>query len=69
VCVVCVHNVCMHNVCVCVCAVFPYMRVLLQKVKAMLVDSENTRGVQRGGATALDVEEGGAKHGEGADQP
>ena len=45
------------------------MRVLVQKVEAMLIDSENTRSVQRGGATALDVEEGGAKHGEGADQP
>lgn len=52
----------------CVCVV-PYMCIFVQEVETMLTDSDNTGGVEGGGAAALDVEERGAKHGECTDKP
>lgn len=49
--------------------VAPYVRVFVQEVEAVLIDSDNTGGIKGGGAAAVDVEEGGAEHGEGTDQP
>lgn len=45
-----------------------YVCALVQKMQAVLIDRENARSVEGGGAAAVDVEEGGAEHGEGADQ-
>lgn len=45
------------------------MRIFMQEVKTVLIDSNNTWGVEGGGAAAMNVEEGGAKHGERTDQP
>lgn len=53
----------MYGVCV-----SPYVCVFVQEVKAVLIDSDDTGSVEGGGAAAVDVEEGGAKHGEGTDQ-
>lgn len=46
----------------------PYVCALVQKMQALLIDGQDARSVEGGGATTVDVEEGGAKHGEGADQ-
>lgn len=46
----------------------PHVCALVQKVQALLIDGQDARSVEGGGATTVDVEEGGAKHGEGADQ-
>lgn len=35
----------------------------------MLIDRENAGSVEGGGAAAMDVEERGAEHGKGIDQP
>ena len=45
-----------------------YVSVFLQEMQSVLIDSQDAGGVDRGGATAVDVEEGGAKHGEGTNQ-
>lgn len=45
-----------------------YVCALLQKMQALLIDGQNARSIEGGGATTVDVEKGGAKHGEGADQ-
>lgn len=45
-----------------------YVCALVQKMQALLTNSQDARSVEGGGATTMDVEEGGAKHGEGADQ-
>ncbi len=47
----------------------PYVCIFMQEVETMLIDSNNTGGVEGGGAAAVDVEERGAKHGECTDQP
>lgn len=46
----------------------PYVCALVQKMQALLIDGQDARSVEGSGATTVDVEEGGAKHGEGADQ-
>lgn len=46
----------------------PYVCALVQKMQALLIDGQDARSVEGGGATTVDVEEGGAEHGEGADQ-
>lgn len=53
---------------VCVCVSVTYMSILVKKVQSVQIHSQDARGVDGGGAAALDVEEGGAKHGEGTDQ-
>lgn len=45
-----------------------YVRALVQKMQAVLIDGQNAGSVEGGGAAAVDVEEGGAERGEGADQ-
>lgn len=45
-----------------------YVRALLQKMQALLIYGQDARSVKGGGATTVDVEEGGAKHREGANQ-
>lgn len=45
------------------------MSILVKKVKSIQIYSQDAGSLDGGGATALDVEEGGAKHGEGTDQP
>lgn len=45
-----------------------YVRALVQKMQAVLIDGQNAGSVEGGGAAAVDVEEGGAEHWEGADQ-
>lgn len=37
--------------------VAPYVSIFVQEVEAMLIDSNNTGGVEGGGAAAVDVEE------------
>ena len=55
--------------CVCVCvSAGPYVCIFVQEVEAVLIDSNNTGGVEGGGAAAVDVEERGAEHGERTDQ-
>lgn len=44
------------------------MSILVEKMQSVQIYSQDARGVDGGRATALDVEEGGAEHGEGADQ-
>lgn len=46
-----------------------YMCIFVQEVETMLIDSNNTWGIEGSGAAAVDVEERGAKHGECTDQP
>lgn len=48
--------------------VVSYMCIFVQEVETMLIDSNNTGGVEGGGAAAVDVEEWGAEHGECTDQ-
>ena len=59
-------------VCICVsvrvCVQVTYVGVLVEKVQSVLIDSQDARGLEGGGARTLDVEEGGAKHGEGTDE-
>lgn len=45
------------------------MCIFVQEVETVLIDSNNTGGVEGGGAAAVDVEERGAEHGERTDQP
>ncbi len=47
----------------------PYVCIFVQEVETVLIDSNNTGGVEGGGAAAVDVEERGAEHGERTDQP
>ena len=51
-----------------VCVQVTYVGVLVEKVQSVLIDSQDARGLEGGGARTLDVEEGGAKHGEGTDE-
>ena len=44
------------------------MGVFIKEIQSILIDSQYTRGHNGAVAAALDVEEGGAKHGEGTDQ-
>lgn len=44
------------------------MSVLVEKVKSIQVDSQDAGCLDGGRATAVDVEEGRAEHGEGTDQ-
>lgn len=53
---------------VCVFLCLAYMSILIKKVQSIQIDSQNAGGLNGGGATALDVEEGGAKHGKCTDQ-
>lgn len=52
----------------CVCVSVTYMSILIKKVQSIQIYGQDARGMDGGGATALDVEEGGAEHGEGTDQ-
>lgn len=45
-----------------------YMSILVKKVQSIQIHSQDAGGLDGGGATALDVKEGGTEHGEGADQ-
>lgn len=45
-----------------------YVGILVKKVQSIQIYCQDARGVDGSGATALDVEEGGAEHGEGTDQ-
>ena len=45
-----------------------YMSVLVEKVQSVQIYGQDARRADGGGATALDVEEGGAEHGEGTHQ-
>lgn len=44
------------------------MSILVKKVKSVQIYGQDTRGVDGHRARALDVEEGGAEHGERTDQ-
>lgn len=44
------------------------MCVLVKKMKPVQINSQDAWGVDGRSARTLDVEEGGAKHGEGTDQ-
>lgn len=44
------------------------MSILVEKVQSIQVHSQDAGGLDGRGAAALDVEEGGAEHGEGTDQ-
>lgn len=44
------------------------MSILVKKVESIEIDCQDARGVDGGRARTLDVEEGGAEHGEGTDQ-
>lgn len=46
-----------------------YMGVFVEEVEAVLIDSQNAGSHDGAVAAALNVEEGRAEHGEGADQP
>lgn len=50
------------------CVSVTYMSILVKKVQSIQIHSQDARGVDGGRAAALDVEEGGAEHGEGTDQ-
>lgn len=52
----------------CDCERVTHVSILVQKVQSVQIHSEDARGLDGGGATALDVEEGGAELGEGTDQ-
>lgn len=41
-----------------------YMCIFVQEVETPGIDSKNARSIEGGGAAAVDVEEGGTKHGE-----
>lgn len=45
-----------------------YMSILVKEVQSIQIYSQDARGLDGGRAAALDVEEGGAEHGEGTDQ-
>lgn len=45
-----------------------YVSILVEKVQPIQIYSQDAGGLDGGGATALDVEEGGAEHGEGTDK-
>lgn len=53
---------------VCLCVPVTYMCILVKKMQPIQVYSQDARCLDGGRARALDVEEGGAKHGKGADQ-
>lgn len=44
------------------------MSILFKEVQSIQIYSQDTRGLDGGRATALDVEEGRAKHRKGSDQ-
>lgn len=44
------------------------MSILVKKVQSVQIYSQDARGVDGCGARTLNVEEGGAEHGEGTDQ-
>lgn len=44
------------------------MSILVKKVQSIQIYSQDAGCLDGGGATALDVEEGGAEHGKGTDQ-
>ena len=52
----------------CGCLSVTYMSILVQEVESVQIYSQDARGLDGGGARTLDVEEGGAEHGEGTDQ-
>lgn len=54
--------------CMCVCVSVTYMSILIKKVQSIQIYSQDAGCLDGGGATALDVEEGGAEHGKGTDQ-
>lgn len=54
--------------CVCLCVPVTYMCILVKKMQPIQVYSQDAWGLDGGRARALDVEEGGAKHGKGTDQ-
>lgn len=55
-------------VCDCECVFETYMSVLVKKVQSIQIYSQDARGMDGCQARTLDVEEGRAEHGEGADQ-
>ena len=45
-----------------------YVSILVEKVQPIQIYSQDAGSLDGGGATTLDVEEGGAEHGKGTDQ-
>lgn len=50
------------------CLCVTYVSILVKKVQSIQVHSQDAWGTNGGRAQTLDVEERGAKHGEGTDQ-
>lgn len=54
---------------VCVFLCLAYMSILIKKVQSIQIDSQNAGGLNGGGATALDVEEGEPNMGNALTRP